>query len=54
LPRNATALQKAKYQLCRKLLACQMENKLTNQDMIAALIMKTENSRTKNKEFSRI
>lgn len=35
LPRNATALQKAKYQLCRKLLSYQMENKLTDREMRA-------------------
>jgi hypothetical protein len=33
LPRNATPLQKAKYKLCRQLLAYQMENKLTDREM---------------------
>ncbi|MCE8162880.1 MAG: hypothetical protein I3273_01060 [Candidatus Moeniiplasma glomeromycotorum] len=33
LPNNATALQKTKYKLCRQLLAYQMKNKLTDQEM---------------------
>lgn len=33
LSRNATALQKAKYKLCRQLLAYQMKNKITDQAM---------------------
>ena len=33
LPRNATPLQKAKYKLCRQLLAYQMKNKSTDSEM---------------------
>lgn len=37
LPKNPTSLQIAKYKICKKILACQIKNKLNDEELIKKL-----------------